>query len=79
MVTPVLLLQNIGQELTTINTNVQACIVESERLCEDGAALLTPQEYDMLRRNRDQLKHTYTTTANVRDRLEIRLVCVYQM
>lgn len=55
--------------LRALHSDVDACVEQSEQICQKGAGILTPQEYDAIRRHRDQLKDYYRVTCNVNDRM----------
>ena len=51
---------------------VRSSVTRSEQLCHTGADIMTPEEYDSVRRHKDQLKDTYTKLTSAGERLRNR-------
>lgn len=57
--TLVLNLQDMRNELLSWAANIEENIAEADRLCTDGAEMLTPEQFHALKEHRNRLETTY--------------------
>ncbi|KAK0426456.1 hypothetical protein QR680_009719 [Steinernema hermaphroditum] len=66
-------MQSVREELAQWGMRISESIREADRLCEEGADVLTPEQFHELKENRDRLSATYQAMVTKTDAILERL------